>query len=221
MLKLQHWDTNRLLAQPESGMGFQIVELTMTDRSTATGTVYNADLLLLDTEPKDRLLRETYDQLVRAAEDAGSRIHSVRVLPRRTADRGPRVMEDRSQTGQTSGPAKDAPTEKTSFGQMFKRFTAYENDHRVTSDRSLLPGTYATTAEDAQNVSSGRQAVARYALPNPAPASWVFTAIPDDETAIQRGIVEPAYGQPGGGVEVIFSEGTQRRTVTGPKKIPD
>jgi hypothetical protein len=41
------------------------------------------------------------------------------------------------------------------------------------------------------------------------------------DTVIQSGIVEPAYGQPGGGVEVIFTDGTQPKTVTGPDKIPD
>src|SRR6266700_7231504 len=39
-------------------------------------------------------------------------------------------------------------------------------------------------------------------------------------TDIQRGIVEPAFGQPGGGVEVIFTNGTQPKTVTRPMKIP-
>jgi len=33
--------------------------------------------------------------------------------------------------------------------------------------------------------------------------------------------MEPANGQPGGSVEVIFTTGTQAKTVTGPDKIPD
>jgi hypothetical protein len=63
--------------------------------------------------------------------------------------------------------------------------------------------------------------VARYALPDPAPASNVVTVRPNRETDIQRGIVERAFSQPGGGVEVIFTNGTQPKTVTGPTKIPD
>jgi hypothetical protein len=58
-------------------------------------------------------------------------------------------------------------------------------------------------------------------LPNPAPASYVFTGKPKKDTVIQRGIAQPAYGQPGGGVEVYFKNGTQAGTVTGPDKIPD
>ena len=49
----------------------------------------------------------------------------------------------------------------------------------------------------------------------------MFTIRPDKDTVIQRGIVQPAYGQPGGGVEVIFTDGTQPKMVTGPDKIPD
>jgi hypothetical protein len=104
---------------------------------------------------------------------------------------------------------------------VFKRFSAYPNDRRVASDGSLLSGTYATTEQDAKNVKTGKDAVARYALPDPAPASNVITVRPNKDTDIQRGIVEPAFGQPGGGVEVIFTNGTQPKTVTGPIKIPD
>lgn len=85
----------------------------------------------------------------------------------------------------------------------------------------LLPGTYATTEADARNVKSGTDAVARYALPNPAPASCRFTITPRKDTPVQYGVVQPAHGQPGGGIEVIFTTGTQPRTVTGPDKIPD
>ena len=118
-------------------------------------------------------------------------------------------------------PAKDAPIEKTKEKEVFKRFTAYENDHRITSDGKLLPGTYATTEEDAKKAPTGKIAVARYALPNPKPASNVWTIEPWKDTLIQYGIVEPANDQPGGGVEVIFTKGTNPGTVTGRKKIPD
>ena len=68
---------------------------------------------------------------------------------------------------------------------------------------------------------TGKEAVARYALPNPKPASNVFTIKPPKDTLIQHGIVEPANDPPGGGVEVLFKDGTQPGTVTGPEKIPD
>ena len=89
------------------------------------------------------------------------------------------------------------------------------------ADGGLLPGTYATTEADAKNVKTGLEAVARYALPNPKPAVYVFTVKPLKDTPIQRGIVEPEFGQPGKGVEVLFCDGTAARTVTDRGTIPE
>jgi hypothetical protein len=90
----------------------------------------------------------------------------------------------------------------------------------VTAKGGLVPGTYATTEEDAKHVKTGRDAVKRYALPNPAPAVHVFTIAPPVKTKLKRGVAQPAYGQPGGGVEVIFVNGSPDNTVTGPAQIP-
>lgn len=156
------------------------------------------------------------------AKSSSGEIKSLRVVLRSiTVRRVASVRESETQYGKKGLPAKDAPHEKTKAGEVFKRFSAYTNDRRILPDGSLLPNTYATTEEDAKNVSTGKQAVARYALPNPEPASNVFTIQPNRDTTIQIGIVLPAYDHPGGGVEVLFGEGTQPRTVTGPEKITE
>ena len=89
----------------------------------------------------------------------------------------------------------------------------------MTASGAILPGIYATTEEDAKHVKTGRDAVKRYALPNPAPAVYVFTIDPPLRTNLKRGVAQPAYGQPGGGVEVIFVNGSPDQTVTGPAQI--
>ena len=80
--------------------------------------------------------------------------------------------------------------------------SARQSGHQGGAIRAAI--SYATTEADARNVGTGREAVARYALPDPAPASFVFTILPDGGTVIQRGTVQPAFGQPGGGVEVLL-----------------
>lgn len=118
--------------------------------------------------------------------------------------------------------AKDAPVTLTAEGEVFKRFSPYPNDRRVTVGWGLREGTFATTREDADaHIKTGMDAVARYALPEDKPASNVFTIQPVADTDLQRGTVAPANNQPGGGVEVIFVNGTPDGTVTGPKTIPD
>lgn len=222
MLRLDSILSAELLGQPESGMGYQIVEAVTHDYRVKRGIAYNAELLLFEDEPRLALKTTAYARLLAEAKSPPGEIKSLRAVTRMASTSPAFVLKETAAAyGKKATPAKDAPIEKTKEEEVFKRFTAYENDRRITSDGRLLPGTYATTDEDAKNVRTGKEAVARYALPNPKPASNKWTIKPHKGTFIQYGIVEPAYGQPGGGVEVIFTAGTQPGTVTGPEKIPD
>lgn len=214
--------TEYLLSQPESGMGYQIIEATMTDKKIASGIAYNGELLLFTQDPRLSTFTATYDTILELATVSTGHIASLRVVSKPvTRTLTASVHESASPYGRKPGPAKDAPEEKTKLGEIFKRFSAYRNDRRVLSNGSLRPGTYATTEADARNVKTGTDAVRRYALPDPKPASFVFTIVPLRDTVVQYGIVQPAFDQPGGGVEVIFTNGTNPKTVAGPTTIPD
>jgi hypothetical protein len=212
-----------LIAQPESGMGYQNLAIELRNGETRRGTAFNAEFLLYPgesphllekiSEPSERLRMLEERQL-----GLGEEILSLRVL-RSEADVSTRVRESSASTRSSSG-ASDAPEEELQEEEKFKRFSAYANDRRVTANGGLVPGTYATTEEDAKHVKTGRDAVKRYALPNPAPAVHVFTIAPPVKTKLKRGVAQPAYGQPGGGVEVIFVNGSPDNTVTGPAQIP-
>lgn len=217
MLRLESGWTESMVGQPESGMGYQVVDVEQFDGLRRRGIAYNAELVIYDTEPYPFTQGRSYRSLLTEARSASGLIRSIAVVG---GSGRPAVHEVRRAPGKPTE-AKDAPIEATAVGEVFKRFSAYEHDHRITKDGRFLPGTYATTEADAMNVSTGSEAVQRYALPNPMPASWVFTSSPNAETAIQRGIVAPAFDQPGGGVEVIFPVGTQASTSTGPVRIPD
>jgi len=91
----------------------------------------------------------------------------------------------------------------------------------VTEGRGLTPGTFAATEEDARHVRTGVDAVVRYALQNKTPAKWRFTIEPPIGQKLQRGMAEPAFGEPGGGVEVIFVDGSPDGTVYGPDELPE
>ena len=221
MLRMDPMRTRDLLEQPESGMGYQIVEVVTADYKTKRGVVYNAELLLFEEEPRTMLKAAGFARLLAEAQSSLGEIRTLRVLSRATAVQQTEAMKEPAASyGQKTRPAKDSPLGKTKAGEVFKRFSAFENDRRIGPDGSLLPGTYATTEKDAENVKTGKEAVARYALADPQPASYRFTIKPHKDTVVQCGIVEPAYGQPGGGVEVLFTEGTHSKTVTGPDKIP-
>ncbi len=226
MLKLNEAQTRSLLAQPETGMGYQEVEVTHRDNRVENGTAYNAELMFLGNESKAILKLASYPAVLRSASNATDDIKSLRVLRTheglKSLSAGNVTRDSFGAVKKSTGPANDAPVEKTNADEVFKRFSAYANDRRVAADNSLLPGSFATTEDDAKNVKTGKGAVARYALPNPEPASYVYTIKPKKDTDIQRGVCEAANGQPGGGVEVIFKSGTTANTVTVPPvKIDD
>jgi hypothetical protein len=223
MLRLSESQTRELLRQPETGMGYQEVEATLRNNTLEKGIVYNAELMFESTESRNILKLASYPIVLRTARSAGDEIKSLRVSRAREGLKSLSSTRDASgNVKKSAGPAKDATVEKTKADEVFKRFSAYSNDRRVTADNGLLPGSFATTEDDVKNVKTGKDAVARYALPNPEPASYVYTIKPKKDTDIQRGIVEPANNQPGGGVEVIFTNGTTANTVTlPPAKIND
>ena len=219
MYRLSEDHLRSLLRQPESGMGFQVVDAVTADHVTKRGIVLNAELLLLDEDARsDRLilLTKTRGETLRTASSAAGRFRSLSVV----RDHRTTVLSVRA--AKAAGGASEADVEKTKEGEKFYRFSAFEKDHRITSDRGLLPDTYATTKEDGDKVNTGKEAVERYALPNDVPASYRFSIGPLKDTRIRKGIVQQANDHPGGGVEVIFVDGTTRDTVTlPPTKLPD
>lgn len=217
MLKLTAAETNALKQQPESGMGYQLVEATQYDDRIKRGIVYNAELFFEENESRSILYRLSAPRVLEQATRSTGQFKSLRVLSRKDA---PTTLSERTPTDAKAVPAKEAPVEQTKEGDVFKRFSAFKNDIRLQADGSWSEGTYATTEEDAKNVKTGKEAVERYALANPDPACYVFTGSPKKDTRIQRGTVEPAFGRKGGGVEVIFPKGTQANTVNGPQEIP-
>ena len=213
MLKLSEKHSNILLSQPESGMGYQIAEVILFDNRKSQCVIYNADLLVYPHELEQIRKHGSYNYLLEKASNSENEIRDFKVLKRSSFIKSAFTLG-------TKG-ADQSPVEYTKLDEIFKRFSAYEKDKRVTENWGLLPGTYATTEKDAENVRTGMDAVARYALPNPDPAKYVFTIEPLQNTEIQRGIVQPANNQPGGGVEIIFTKGSIENTVYPPYEIPE
>ena len=220
MIKLAESQMGGLLAQPESGMGYQVVEVKCMT-GIRKGTVYNGDILLWEEEPRRYLEEGIYQRLVKTADSIeGRMIESITVLPEVQPHRPQTAMEKFTED-RLGKPATEGVREETEAGKVFMRFTAYKNDRRITAAKGLLPGTYATTEDDSKHVKTGKEAVERYALPDPKPARNRFRINPLKDTMYRQGRVQPAYGHEGGGVEVIFDNGTDKDTVSGPAILPE
>lgn len=230
MIRLSSQITKILLQHEEYGMGFQIGTVIFSNYSRQRGLIFNASLLCpIDEYQSLTSIQKDYSYALRNAQ-ATNNIIRIEVEPR-NLDNIKKVRSSHvnfsegirvhAQSKLESGPAEKAEITWTKTGEIFKRFSAYEKDFRITDKNGLVPGTFATTEEDAKNIKNGMEVVARYALENKASANNVFTIKPKENTKLKRGTAEPKYGEPGGGAEVIFVDGTSDNTVTGPVKIPE
>lgn len=229
-LTFQVW----LGSQPEYAMGYQYGTVELSTGSYQTGYILNGACFatrdeLTTLSPPDLAKAEVAASMSKFA------IVNISLIPRsaeslknvrriRTASSNLHKLATFSamnESARASQGAKDAPITATVAGEIFKRFSAYENDFRITDKRALKKGTFATTAADAIHVRTGREAVSRYALENKQSANKCFTITPLADTRLQSGIVQPAYGELGGGVEVIFVDGTTDWTVSQPEYIPE
>lgn len=218
IVELEENMINRLLSQPENGMGYQIGKIQFKNQYLKKeAVIFNAEYLIPFEDINNLSKIYSFSDIIKYSSLISvSEIVDIEVYPSRNLKNLAVFRESVK-----SLPAIESLIEYTKLDEKFKRFSAYENDRRIDSDGSLIPGTYATTEEDARNVKTGMDAVRRYAIPNLQPAIYVFAIRPDKYTKIQKGIVQSTNNLPGGGVEVLFVDGTQPKTVIGMNKIPE
>ena len=205
--------TQILVTQPETGMGYQVAEITHPGRPglparhvlIANGTHFirflGAPRYVGEAGARDaRLLEVELRQLP----------HELRVRALSRAEALTRGLYEPREHGGAG--AKENPIEDSRPGEAFLRFSAYLEDPRIRPDGSVSDGTYVTTREDGNHVKTGAEAVERYALPNSEPAVYRFHLEPPKQVKVRRGTVRPAFGHAGGGEEAIFEEGAPAGT---------
>ena len=220
MIKISSNIQSKLLSLPESGMGYQIVEATFSDRSKKEAIVFNATI----AEPTNNrsvdqifksLRTESFDSMYKSA-SVSYDIVDVRLKE----DKGIFKSARKRILDEAKG-AESSAIDYTEKSEYFIRFSHYEDDKRIDKvNKKVLPGTYATTFEDAKYcLENNIDPRVRYALPNNLKIEYAFHITPEENTQIKRGTVEPANDQPGGGEEVIFSNGTNNNSVIKTQKL--
>lgn len=231
MITIPGWLQSWLKGQPEYGMGYQRGVAKLSTGTFEHGVILNCSTFATENELRPLSASEV-GRAVGVVHESRLSIVDINLIARpletlrgvrriHTAFANNSKFEVANESVRASQGAKDAPITATAAGEIFKRFSPYVDDYRITEKRGLQPGTFATTAEDAEHVKTGREAVSRYALENKQSANKRFTIKPATETRLQRGIVQPDYGEPGGGVEVIFVDGTCDYSVSAPDILPE
>lgn len=211
--KLKTTQVQDLLRLPESGMGYQLIE--------AEAGIYgirnkylalNSQMIIDDTSQILNELKSVFKRGYRTMLFSVSEIElkNIRLVENLSNYRVKTFSLSASkQTGAIYQPVKYADGV-----EKFTRLSAYEDDFRVdTVNKKLLPGSFSTTYEDYQYCKNNKiNPVERYALPNDEEIKWAFHIIPLKTDSLQRGIVEPANNQNGGGIEAYFEKGTSNNT---------
>lgn len=210
MRKLASSLTEKMIHMPETGMGYQIVTATYRDHSRRDAIVLNCSLIEPIIGDAQQLIKALLNEDLQSFEKRASYAEDILDVNLRNLP----MMFKAVQFDETLS-AQNASISHSRQDELFIRFSAFLNDRRITSDGGLLSGTFATTDQDAQFCVKKRiDPRARYALPNPNPVRYAFQIEPPAMTSLKRGIVQPANNQPGGGVEVIFINGSPAHSVT-------
>lgn len=201
-----------LLNQPETGMGYQIIE------ANKAGTYLREKFLVLNSEIaielngyEDDHIRKVMNNGIFSIKASASLIslNSVTVLNEKQFRNQANESKDISEKG-----AIDNPVESADGNGMFVRLSAFDDDKRIDKiNKCLRPGSYTTTFEDYfRCVSTDDDPVERYALPNNDEIKFAFYIQPVKSDTLQRGRVQPANGKKGGGKEAYFANGTDKGT---------
>ncbi len=215
-------DTERFLSLPETGMGYQVIEAKRSSNTVKEKfVVYNGELIvdldsrfsefrkLIETSNFSKVLNEAKPWPYETA--SISLVSKTLLLERRTLSENKEKYKHRHRGGKG---AKDNPKESANGSELFVRLSAYKSDHRIDFEKKRLKkGSYTTTDLDYKDcVKYSDDPVDRYALPNDDSIEWAFFIRPKKIDVLQRGIVQPAFGHEGGGIEAYFENGTSNDT---------
>lgn len=202
--KLNAAQENELLRQPETGMGYQIIE------ASKAGSYVREKFLVLNSEviielngyESDNVRKVVKEGIlsIKASADYIT-LNSISVLNEKQF----RSVVNESKNEKERG-AIDNPVENATGEEIFVRLSAFDDDKRIyKTNKCLRAGSYTTTMDDYLKCkSTNGDPVERYALPNNYNIKFAFHIQPKKIDALQRGIVQKANGKRGGGKEAYF-----------------
>lgn len=210
-----------MINEPEDGMGYQFREITISNNTKEEVVIFNSQayINLRDINIINKML--LFENINKLIEDAKiddtivsiKKIDSAKLLEYRLTDSLNKINKKKG--------AVNNSVEQTKVGEYFIRYSPFENDFRVDRENNrLISGTYATTHEDSLACKDNSECIInRYALPSEKTIQWKFHVKTTSGIDIQRGIVEPNFGEKGGGIEVFFKNGTNKDSLFNSEKI--
>jgi hypothetical protein len=212
--------TRLLMALPECGMGYQIIEAFIPGRNVRDQfIVYNSELIVdRDSdlvEIKRQIVSEGLTRIFEKAEII--QLSTPKLVERRLLRefRGVSQSKKAEKSRYLGGRGADEnPMENATGVETFVRLSCFDKDNRIDFiNRRFIPGTFSTTVLDYSECKGhSDDPLDRYVLPLDEKIKWAFYTKPYNNDQLQRGIIQPAFGRDGGGVEIYFETGTSNGT---------
>ena len=201
-----------LLNQPETGMGYQIVEATKGwNYNRQKFLVLNSEVVIEMNGFEDDLIRLIFSQGIFFFKSHAELItlNAMKVL----SEKQFRNQVNEPKNDKEKG-AIDNPVENANGVEIFVRLSAFDDDKRIDKiKRCLRPGSFTTTKDDYLKCKDTKDdPVERYALPSNDEIKFAFHIKPEKTDSLQRGTVQPANEKRGGGKEAYFANGTAEGT---------
>jgi len=206
---------NDLLDQPETGMGYQVVEARKAGSYVRKKfLVLNSEIVIEINAYINENVRKVVNEGIYSIKGSAEFItlNAISVLNEKQFRNLVNESKNESERGAIDNSVINANGE-----EIFVRLSAFENDKRIDkTNRCLRPGSFTTTMEDyVKCKTSNDDPVERYALPNNDVIKFAFHIKPMKTDTLQRGIVQPANEKSGGGIETYFENGTAKGTFLG------
>ena len=210
--KLSRSQEIELLNQPETGMGYQIVEATIDENySREKFLILNSEVVIEMNGVEDYLTRIVINEGIFSIKAKANLItlKSIKVLNEKQFPNQVNESKNEKEKG-----ALDNPVENANGEEIFVRLSAFDDDKRIDKiNNCLRPGSFTTTEDDyilCKYIED--DPVERYSLPNNDEIKFAFYIQPVKSDTLQRGRVQPANGKRGGGKEAYFEKGTTKGT---------
>lgn len=211
--KLSLLQENELLNQPETGMGYQIVE------AKKAGSYLREKFLVLNSQVVIEMNATTSNTILKVISEginafkASANIITLNAVSVLSEKQFRNVLNE-SKSSNTKA-AIESPIENADGKEIFVRLSAFEDDKRIDKiNKCLSPGSYTTTIEDYQKCkTTSDDPVERYALPSNDKIKYAFQILPSKTDTLQKGIVQQANNKRGGGREAYFARGTSLGTL--------
>ena len=198
----------QLLNKPETGMGYQIVEATKSaSYKREKFIVLNSEVVIEMNGSESENIKKIINEGIFSFKASANFItlNSISVLSEMQFRGVVNESKNEKERGAIANHIINANGK-----EIFVRLSAFENDHRVDKvNNCLRQGSFTTTMDDYLKCKTNADdPIERYALPSNDKIQFAFHIQPKQNDTLQTGVVQPANGKRGGGIENYFAKGT-------------